>query len=326
MESLEQVFNIPPEALSFVNGELVGPSFRLRPNDVLEFIKQFGEKEGSSFFRYPGGKFKLRNEIIRLIKPQLNDSIEYREPFFGGGSIGLQLLEECPELLSSVWFNDRDFGIAALWSSVIRYPDDIKQLVMSFAPALEEFYSFKKQLAQVNHCPLQRKRLVNLGFQKLALHQMSFSGLGEMAGGPLGGKLQLSDGKIDSRWSPEFICNKIDRIHQALSHKAVRGDSCSCLDFEEMIDGDDSILYLDPPYYDQGTALYKHAFMVEDHERLARLLRHRKGFWLLSYDDCDEIRALYDWAVVEVVPVTYSITGTRIKGELLICPRSGLRT
>ena len=42
--SLADAFNIPAEAFAFANGELIEPSYRLLPNDVLEFVKQHGEK------------------------------------------------------------------------------------------------------------------------------------------------------------------------------------------------------------------------------------------------------------------------------------------
>ena len=40
--------------------------------------------------------------------------------------------------------------------------------------------------------------------------------------------------------------------------------------------------------------------------------------WLLSYDDCKEIRELYSWAKIEELDVKYSISGATKKGELLI--------
>jgi site-specific DNA-adenine methylase len=43
-----------------------------------------------------------------------------------------------------------------------------------------------------------------------------------------------------------------------------------------------------------------------------------KGAWLLSYDDCKEIRKLYDWAGIEKIDVNYSIGGSTKKSELLI--------
>lgn len=42
--SLVDAFNIPNNALAFVNGEQVGGNFRLRVNDTLEFVKQDGRK------------------------------------------------------------------------------------------------------------------------------------------------------------------------------------------------------------------------------------------------------------------------------------------
>ena len=47
-----------------------------------------------SFFRYPGGKAKLRKIIVRKLGEQyeaLGTVEEYREPFWGGGSVGLHL-------------------------------------------------------------------------------------------------------------------------------------------------------------------------------------------------------------------------------------------
>jgi DNA adenine methylase len=308
--SLVDAFNIPSDALAFANGEQAERTYRLQPNDTLEFVRQAGEKEGSSFLRYPGGKWNHRKHIIENLKPYLKRGIQYRELFFGGGGIGLQLLQD--GLLSSMWINDRDAGIAALWTSVIRYPDELKKLVMRFVPTRKAFGVFKEELLVLNSVPTERKELVSFGFRKLALHQMSYSGLGE-TGGPLA--------EIDSRWSQKHICNKVDSIHRDFASVSLHGKACSCHDFERMILGDGSVLYLDPPYYKQGAALYKHALSAQDHARLARLLQDRKSPWLLSYDDCPEIRALYQWALVETVPVNYSITGASKRSELLIRPK-----
>jgi len=48
---------------------------------------------------------------------------------------------------------------------------------------------------------------LDVGFKKLAIHQISYSGLGTKSGGPLGGKSQESIYKIDCRWSPKHIVN-----------------------------------------------------------------------------------------------------------------------
>lgn len=42
--NLVDAFNIPGDALAFVNGEQVDASYKLKENDTLEFVKQAGVK------------------------------------------------------------------------------------------------------------------------------------------------------------------------------------------------------------------------------------------------------------------------------------------
>lgn len=285
-----------------------------------------------SFFRYPGGKSKLRNEIaFRLAKQTKHDGIQYREPFFGGGSIGLKLLSDNPDI-KNLWINDKDIGIACLWTAVIRYPNDFKERVRNFKPSVQAFHDLRTELTSISLMPKQRSKIVDIGFKKLAIHQISYSGLGTKSGGPLGGEKQKSDYKIDCRWSPEYICKKVDKLHSQFKTIEVHDDGCTNLDFLDLIENTtcDSLLYLDPPYYIKGNNLYQCGFTVEDHKRLASALKNTKHAWVLSYDDCDEIRELYKWACVDSLNVNYSITATknengdresRTKPELLICSK-----
>ena len=288
--------------------------------------------DAGSIVRYPGGKSKLRNQITqRLAEQAEQDGLEYREPFFGGGSIGLKLLSD-DNGVQRIWINDRDVGIACLWTSVIRYPNEFKDRVRTFTPSVEAFYEMRHELLADSAMPAEPGRIVELGFQKLAIHQTSYSGLGTMSGSPLGGVGQKSQYKIDCRWSPDCICRKVEKLHEMFAAVEVRGNCCTCQDFAEVI-GDPncrSLLYVDPPYYVKGNNLYQHGFTVEDHERLADALRRTEHAWVLSYDDCPEIRRLYDWASVEPLDVNYSITAvkdrdtgerlSRTKTELLISP------
>ena len=67
-------------------------------------------------------------------------------------------------------------------------------------------------------------------------------------------------------------------------------------DFEALIkhyDSPETFFYLDPPYY---TTEYMYAvnFAREDHQRLRECLGKITGKFLLSYNDCREIRELYE--------------------------------
>jgi site-specific DNA-adenine methylase len=59
-----------------------------------------------------------------------------------------------------------------------------------------------------------------------------------------------------------------------------------------------SLVYLDPPYFEAGPALYRHSFRREDHVQLATTLEKCSAQWLLSYDDHEEVKELYSWADV----------------------------
>ncbi|MGO9107953.1 MAG: DNA adenine methylase [Thermoguttaceae bacterium] len=287
----------------------------------------------TSFFRYPGGKSKLRGIIAKRLAEQAgHDGLEYRELFVGGGSIGLKLLSDNSDI-TKLWINDKDIGIACLWTSVIRSHDEFKERVCSFKPSVDAFYELRGELTAINAMPVEPARIVDLGFKKLAVHQISYSGLGTKSGGPLGGVDQKSQYKIDCRWSPDYICKKVDKLHDMFATVEVRGNCCTNLDFSELIEDRNcrSILYLDPPYYVKGNDLYQHGFTGEDHQRLANALRNTEHAWVLSYDDCREVRQMYEWANVESLQVNYSITASkeegtgkrmsRTKSELLICPK-----
>ena len=77
-----------------------------------------------SFFRYPGGKSKLKN----IISSHLNvySNVEYREPFFGGGGVGMQFISDNPSI-TNIWINDKDIGVSNLWTAVLRYPEALKE-------------------------------------------------------------------------------------------------------------------------------------------------------------------------------------------------------
>ncbi len=131
----------------------------------------------TSFFRYPGGKSKLRNVIAgRLAEQAGHDGLEFRELFFGGGSVGLSLLSDNSGI-TNIWLNDKDAGIACLWTSVIRYHDEFQERVRSFTPSVDAFYELRDTLTKVSEMPVEPASIVNLGFRKLAVHQISYSGL-----------------------------------------------------------------------------------------------------------------------------------------------------
>lgn len=75
------------------------------------------------------------------------------------------------------------------------------------------------------------------------------------------------------------------------------------LDFQKILknyDKSDALFYLDPPYY-ETEKYYPDRFMPEDHVRLKEALDVIKGKFVLSYNDCEYIRELYEgYHIIEV--------------------------
>lgn len=270
---------------------------------------------------YPGGKTKLLSTIEETIRQTVNvDSIvDYREPFFGGGGVGRNILKSnlFPNL-ERLWINDRDPGVTCLWSAVIHHPEKLKRHVRAFVPSVASHNEFYERLKGT--APDGEDARIEFGFQKLALHKTSYSGLG-LAGG--------RRKKVNANWNADSICAAIDREHARLTSKG--SILCTQLDFIEVIRDacEGTFIYLDPPYWIQGEFLYEHSFIEADHVRLVEALRTTKAKWVLSYDDHPAIRKLYEgWADVrETNPILCSI-GPNGKGkpkptkpELIITPR-----
>ena len=74
-------------------------------------------------------------------------------------------------------------------------------------------------------------------------------------------------------------------------------------DFEALIgqyDRDSAFFYCDPPYY-ETEGHYAVVFRKEDHARLRDALKACRGKWMVSYNDCEFIRNLYDGYYITAV-------------------------
>jgi DNA adenine methylase len=268
--------------------------------------------------RYPGSKDKLWQEIVNRWFPEplrpgfdlWRSDIEYREPFFGAGAIGFRVLPQCRK----AWINDKDQDLISLWLSVLHNPGALCLRIRSFNPSVEAFFEYKSCDGNGSGSQLDK------GFRKLALHQMSYSGLGAMAGGPIGGKGQAnSKYPISCRWQPVKLQRTVWKLHEILS--GVEELKITHHDFDLLVKGapQKCFIYADPPYWDKGPDLYKHGMAPFSHERLAQSLRTTKADWVLSYDSHTEIERLYRNSVLDYINHTYTVScGANRKNQELI--------
>jgi DNA adenine methylase len=260
---------------------------------------------------YPGSKWRFRAPILARLACY-KDWVQFREPFVGSGAISIAMLVSQPR---PIWVNDVDVGVYCLWKSLRDHPDLLRRRIRDFVPSLEAFDQLKAYLRStpIGACDHD---IVHAGFCKLALHCLSFSGIG-LNGGPKGGYDRC---KVGQKWAPQYLSDNISRLQHHISHVRITTTDYRTLILDETTP---ALLYVDPPYFSTGAGLYAHPFAgYQDHVALAQALRHTPHSWVMSYDNCPQIRHLYqDWANIECSPVKYTLRNHSPATELLISSR-----
>ena len=82
--------------------------------------------------------------------------------------------------------------------------------------------------------------------------------------------------------------------------------------------------FVDPPYFGKGPTLYRNTMDAAAHRALSERLRAMQDEpWILTYDDCPDVRAMYEpWARIERCSLRYTASVRRRGAEILIAPRS----
>jgi DNA adenine methylase len=238
-------------------------------------------------------------------------SKEFREPMVGGGSVFFHA--KSIDFAKSYWINDKFKELVSFWHTV-QNPSSCKKL----ATDLEKLRSKFKTADEIKKYFLQaREEIPNDEFREAFLffffNRVTFSGTTRAGGFSSAASLR------------RFTASSIERLRplpEALTDVHITND-----DFEHVIKapGKDVFIFLDPPYF-TATKLYGrngslHTF---DHERLASTLKGSKHKFLITYDDCEEIRELYSWASVKPWRLQYGMNNcnsenlSKVGSELFI--------
>lgn len=80
-----------------------------------------------------------------------------------------------------------------------------------------------------------------------------------------------------------------------------------------------SFMYLDPPYYKNGSSLYLNAYIHQDHENLRNLMAGLRDLkWMISYDDVEEIHQLYEGFRTAQHELSYFLQQKRKTNEFFV--------
>lgn len=251
--------------------------------------------------RYPGGKSRKLKQIL----PRIPGGVyEYREPFVGGGSVFLGAKILWPEI-QSWWINDLNKDLMAFWFYAQRANDflceSIYERYRSEVPGQELYNSLK------HYSPISRGLAAASRF--FILNRITFSGTTESGG--------FSQQAFNKRFTESSI-ERIRSLEAALSGIRITDDDYSTLLNRE---GKNVFIFLDPPYFMAKNLYGKKGNLHStfDHKQLAAHLRYNQHRWLLTYDDCPEIRSLYEpFANIAGWDVQYSMNNSKKGSELFI--------
>lgn len=246
--------------------------------------------------RYPGGKAKLGPFLASVFTVNKLIDGTYAEPYAGGAGAGLFLLFR--GYATRFLLNDIDHGVVAFWRAVLHENDQ-------FVRRIERVPLSVREWDRQRHAYETERRGFDLGFAFFYLNRTNRSGI--MNGGIIGGRQQKGPWGIDARFNRVELAARVRAL--AKFRRAISVSRMDALDFLESVaeNGAERLLtYLDPPYFGKGRDLYTNYYTSADHVAIAAKLRGFKLPWLLTYDDCPDIRKLYRRCRLYESEVTYS--------------------
>lgn len=238
--------------------------------------------------RYPGGKGRLGAWLAQLLKHNGLDRGLYMEPYAGGAGAAMYLLT-C-EHVERIVINDLDPVVHAFWWAVL---NDTERLVETIRETPVNIETWHLQRAVVQNASTADRTA--LGFATFFLNRTNRSGM--IKGGVIGGRNQTGKYLIDARFNKEKLIERIEKIAAFRERiQLFNLDAMALLNHPEIEIDNNSLIYLDPPYYEKGSQLYRNHYRPHDHQQIATTVMEIETPWLVTYDNCNEIKELYNSA------------------------------
>lgn len=235
-----------------------------------------------TLFRYPGGKYYALKYLRKFIDTR---HTEYREPFVGGGSVFFD-----KNKAEINWINDLDEDLIKCYQA-IQNPHTRERLVERFS---NEIANKSRYSEVVNSKP---KNDFEIAWKYYYLNRTSFSGK----------MVSPSWGYREKRSLPP------ERWHERIKPcgEKLENVNVTSIDFERVISepsNKEVLMFVDPPYFNPVKKKhYRHGFIHSDHVRLSDCLKNTKHKFVLTYDDCQEIRDMYSWAKIYELSFFYRV-------------------
>ena len=270
--------------------------------------------EANSPLRYPGGKAILSDFLAATIEANDIDGCVYAEPFAGGAGAAINLL--LSGKVERIILNDADRNVWAFWKSILDHTEAFLERVEETPLTIAEWLAQRT----IYESPKGRSTLER-GFAAFYLNRCNRSGI-LTNGGVIGGLNQDGKWKMDARFNRAALKLRIERI--AAYSEQIEVANLDAIQFVRdyvLSEPDRSrfFVYLDPPYFVKGSCLYLNHYKPSDHAILSRFLRRIEHVkWLVTYDNAEQIRELYDWCTIVDFNLRYSAHSSKQGSEILI--------
>ena len=234
--------------------------------------------------RYPGGKAKLYSFVRSILVANGLIGETYIEPFAGGAGLAIKLLLQ--DDVKRIVLNDYDYAIYTFWDYVLHHSHELIDYLSNVQITIDEWE--KQRRVYLNQSDYSA---ADLAKAVLFLNRTNISGV--ITGGVIGGKEQTGKYKLDVRFNRDDLARKI----QSIAQRANRVDLYN-LDAQDFLANNlrhyyKVLINFDPPYVEKGGQLYKNSFTLEGHRALRDSIAKCKRRWIVTYDMCEEVAALY---------------------------------
>lgn len=267
----------------------------------------------NSPLRYPGSKASLSTYIEDFLSGNLLLGCHFFEMYAGGASLSLHLLSN--QFIKKATLVEKDPLIYSFWKCLKYQPEELIRLIQS-VPIDILTWTKMQQYLKVNK--VNKSNLPEMALACLFLNRTCFSGI--IDAGPIGGINQQSKYSISCRFNKKTLIHSIKLISQfSNKFEVVLNDAIAYLQNNRArLKSCDCLVYVDPPYLQQGKKLYRYHYGIKDHQRLADFIRIQEFPWLVSYDDHSTIYDLFRGNKILTLYLNYAARQSKNAKELLI--------
>lgn len=298
------------QLIEIINKSITIELYEKNEEYLSNFLKTIKNKQGIykriciSPLRYAGGKSKAIGLILENL-PKLKEK-KIVSPFFGGGSVELCLSQM---LGINVIGYDIFNMLVNFWYVLINHKDEFIKELTKFNITEEEFTYNRNVLLNYwekikpNDLTYKTKYRVELKPEDLIkldeniINQAVYYYY----------NMSLSYGPMFLGWvsSVELNKNKFNRKLNKIRGMNLINLEIKCASFQEILEKHiNDFLFLDPPYYLDGDSkmfkgIYPNCnFAIHhtnfNHTKLAEMLKYHQGGFIMTYNNCNAIKNLYN--------------------------------